>query len=145
MSQTQVAQTTAPAKERTYKIRMKPGCGKMLIGRKWELLDGSTVDSVPAKAEDRLNPVDVWLEARELDANGDPKDGPVAEVPERMIKRFLNPQGKPLRVVDGYQIRKSTGEEAKDPTGKVVASRVSYSPAFEPGAFDDSTFEIVRD
>jgi len=146
MAQTQTVQSSTPATERTYRIRMKPGCGKMLIARKWEKRDGTIADVVPLNAEDRMTPVDEWLLERGVDANGQPTEGPIAAVPESSIKRFLGANGNPSRVVDGYQMVKMHGDVAQDErTGELMPSRATYSPALNPGAFSDCTFEIVRD
>jgi hypothetical protein len=140
MAQPQIQDTTKP---RTVKIRMKPGAGKMLIGRKWRLSSGELSDTLPADMQERQNAEDQWLEARGIDSNGQPTDGPVAEVPEPAIRKFLNSKGQPSRIIDGYKMVKTLGQ--LQDSGGDSTSRAEWSPARDQGAFDDSTFEILRD
>lgn len=144
MSQVQT-QASVPNKVKTIKIRMKPGCGKMLIGRGWRLSDGSLSETVPEKPSDRQCPEDFYLEARGVDREGQPLDGPISEVPESLVKRFLNEKGKAQRVIDGYKMIKYVGQEEQNQYGDTINSRTNFAPGMEIGAFDDSTFEIVRD
>lgn len=144
MSQAQT-QAAAPAKAKTLKIRMKPGCGRMIIGRGWRLSDGSFSDTLPADMQERQNPEDIFLEARVIDREGQPTEGPIAEVPENLIKRFLNDKGKPQRVIDGYKMIRYVGQEEQNQYGDTLKTRTNFSPGTEVGAYDDSTFEIVRD
>jgi hypothetical protein len=139
------AQAATPAKVKTVKIRMKPGCGRMLIGRMWRLSDGSLSETIPDAMAERQNPEDVYLEARGIDREGQPLEGPVAEVPENIIKRFLAANGKPSRVIDGYKMVKYVGQEEQNQYGDTLKTRTNFAPGIEIGAFDDSTFEIVRD
>ena len=117
----------------------------MLIGRKWETRTGAIVDELPVHAEDRMNPIDEWLLDREVDAQGEPGAGPIATVPESAIKRFLNSAGVPTRVVEGYGMVKMHGDTAADRTGELSSSRPTFSPAANPGVFNDCAFELVRD
>lgn len=128
---------------KTVKIRMKPGQGKMLIGRKWRLSSGELSDTLPDNMQERMNPEDTWLEARGVDSEGRPTEGPTAEVPESAIRKFLDGKGRPLRVIDGYKMVKTLGQSVE--SGGESTSRADWSPARDQGVFDDSTFEIVRE
>lgn len=144
MSQAQT-QTPAQAKPKMLKLRMKPGCGRMLIGRMWRLSDGTISDTIPHDMAERQNPEDIYLEARAVDREGQPLDGPTVDVPESLVKRFLGPNGKPSRVIEGYKMVKYVGQEEQNQYGDTLRTRTNFSPGTEIGAFDDSTFEIVRD
>lgn len=142
MSQSQQSGVT-PSKQEMVRIRMKPGCGRMMIGRSWRLPDGTISKSRPKRAEDSLETEEEWLEAREVDQDGNPKDGPVAEVPMEFIKKFLV-DGKPARVIEGYKMHKSGGGQGQDENGKPILTAPTYAPTSVAGSFDDATFEIVR-
>lgn len=144
MSQSQQPVQGTGEKPRMVKIRMKPGCGRMLIGRGWRTTDGALARSVPQNPLERLNPEDEWLEAREMDAEGNALEGPIKEVPFELVARLLGKDGKPSRVIEGYPMAKTSGGLETDATGRAVETHVSYSPKAEPGKFDDVTFEIVR-
>lgn len=130
-------------KPKTVRIRMKPGCGRMLIGRSWRLSDGTISRTVPKDPTERLQPEDEFLEARQLDSDGNPLDGPIVEIPVDQLAGLLK-DGKPFREIDGYKMAKTSGGIETDSTGRPVETHVSYSPKAEPGKFDDVTFEIVR-
>jgi hypothetical protein len=137
--------TTATAKPRTLKIRMKPGCGRMMIGRQWRLSDGTLSDTLPRDMQERMNPEDSWLEARKVSSDGVASDGPIAEVSESLVRKFLNAKGVPSRVIDGYRMVRVPGQETPNDDGELTKSRDSWSPSKEMGAFEDCTFEIVRE
>lgn len=142
MSQPQQSGITSN-KQEIVKIRMKPGCGRMMIGRTWCLPDGNLSMMRPKRAEDSLETEEEWLEAREIDQDGNPKDGPIAEVPMDLIRKSLV-NGKPSRVIDGYKMHRTGGEQVQDEHGNTMFMRATYSPTSVPGSFDDATFEIVR-
>jgi hypothetical protein len=123
---------------------MKPGQGKMLIGRRWRLSNGELTDKLPSDSQERMNPEDEWLEAREIDENGVPSEGPIAEVTESAVRKMLDARGKPSRVIDGYRMVKYQGQLTNNENGEQVRTRTEFSPAAQQGAFDDATFEIVN-
>lgn len=131
-------------KQEMVEIRMKPGCGRMLIGRAWRMPDGTLSETRPKNAADSLETEERWLEARGVDESGAPTDGPTATVPMDLVKRFLNKEGKPSRVIDGYLMVKSAGGTVQDISGASSDTSPSFSPGLKPGVYDDSTFEIVR-
>lgn len=138
-----MAQAQEAPRAKTLKIRMKPGQGRMLIGRRWVLSSGEVTDKIPSDPQERMNPEDEWLEARSIDENGMPGDGPIAEVPESIVRKMLDARGKPSRIIDGYRMVKYQGQLTNNENGEQVRTRTEYSPAAHQGAFDDATFEIV--
>lgn len=140
----QPQQNQQPQSQKTVTIRMKPNCGRMMVGRKWQLSDGTIADTQPKDPQERLNPVDVWLEERTQDSEGTWSEGPTADVPESIIKPMLDASGKPKRVIEGYRMQFYPGQQDTDINGVVRQLRGDFSPAVNLGATDDATFEIVR-
>lgn len=141
--QTQGAQA-AKANPATYTIRMKPGCGRMMLGRFWNLPDGTKSAARPATLDQLWESEEQWLEARDMDSEGNPLDGPTAEVTAAQLAKLLDSSGKPKRVIDGYQMQKTVGELTQDIAGFTVQTRTNFSPKLDVGAFEDTTFEIVK-
>ena len=133
------------SQEKTYLIRMKPGCGRMLIGRKYKTIDGDIVEKRPP-IDKLLDTLDEWLE-----------QGKTARVSHSMLEGLLNKDGKPARVVDGYPMRRAPGVEmTEDPNGyplpKPTRSEDTWVPTNVVWDGDrirtehpDATFEIVPD
>ena len=141
--QTQSAQA-AKSNPATYLIRMKPGCGRMMLGRFWNLPDGTKSTVRPKTLDELWESEEQWLEARDVDNEGNALEGPVVEVTAAQLAKLLDPSGKPKRVIDGYQMQKTNGELTQDIAGNTVSTRTNFSPKAEVGAFDDTTFEIVK-
>jgi len=97
-NQQQQSQSQSP-RAQTLKIRMKPGCGRMLIGRKYKLIDDTIVARRPKTRDDIADVVDEYLE-----------QGQVAEVTLEQIAALLGKDGKPARSVEGYRMRKIEGK-----------------------------------
>jgi len=152
----QAAQPELSKNERV-EIRMKPGCGRMLIGRHYILADenGGTKKTTkrPKLLDDVLEVEDEWLGARKIGPNGQPLDGPTAIVPVSLIESYLK-DGKPTRIIEGYPMQKCKGSDVtEDEHGNPVAP---VEDTFKPGRISrrqdnsliashpDCTFEIVR-
>jgi hypothetical protein len=131
-------------KPRTVRIRMKPGCGRMMIGRKYKIIDGTVADKRPRSMDELSDTEEIWLE-----------QGQIVEVPVSFIAPFLDKEGKLSRVVEGYPMVKVPGQEARtdEETGLAVratqdtwrAGTVRYAGDELIASHQDCTFEIVQD
>lgn len=126
-----------------YEIRMKPGCGRALIGRKWEV-KGELTDVRPEGNADLVNSLDEWLEARKEEQEGVWSEGPTAIVSEDRLRKLLGSDGKPSRVIEGYAMTRIKGGKGQDQSGATVDVRDQFFPGQQPGVSNDATFEIVR-
>jgi len=152
--QTHQNQSKTPVEER-YEIRMKPGCGKLLIGRRWKTRDG-IVDRRPENQNHIVDVLDEFLEPRALLADGTLSDGPKRIVPRSAIEAFLAPgSDKPARVIDGYPMKKvaASAPEIDESSGiHRGASEENWIPGVitrnRDGVLNaqhsDCPFEIVR-
>lgn len=134
----------ATAKSKMVTIRMLPHKGKMLVGRVWRLSDGSVSETLPANPQERLNPEDVYLMPREFDKEGNVLEGPTLDVPESLIANMLGKDGKPTRLIDGYNLIAENGQEFEDANGRKVSTRTNYSPGATQSVYNDPVFEIVK-
>lgn len=140
-----------PQKKTEYvTIRMLPGKGKMLVGRKWRTVspDGEITETQKRPRnmlDDGGDCVDVYLGERERLADGSIGDGPTLEVQLASIAHMLDKNGKPCRLIDGYMMQRETGQETNDPysNNRPVQTRDSWSPTAVPGVVQDAPFEIV--
>lgn len=146
MSQNPQPQGNQQAPEKQYVIRMKPECGRMLLGRVWTTQDGVTARTRPRDPDDRENVTEEYLEARTRDENGGWSDGPTTTVKHSAIARYLvgSPDGKPHRILDGAKMVKTEGGNDTDEAGMDRTFRSSWSPAVVAGVTDDCPFEIVK-
>lgn len=135
----------AQAQKKMIKIRMKPGKGRMLIGRQWVKQDGTTVDKRPKDVDDRENVIESYLEARTYDGE-QWSDGPFATVSEDVIAAFLkdSKDGQPHRILDGYKMLEQQGGIATDKAGYSREVVANWYPSKDRGALDDCPFEIVK-
>ena len=128
------------------KIRMKPGCGRMLIGRQYKLIDGSVVPHRPRSRDDIVDTLDEFLE-----------QGEVRELPLEALAAMLNKDGKPTRVIEGYPLTKMKGAETEvDDQGNPLPRKIVTEDTWTPGrvrydgnvliaSHPDCPFEIVND
>lgn len=140
--------------EEKFEIRMKPGCGKMLIGRSYKLITGETTKRRPKSMDELLEVEDEWLAERRLNSDGSPSEGPTAVVSKALIEAMLDANGKPIRIVEGYPMQKVAGSAVtEDELGNPIAP---VADTYKPGrvtrrddktliaSHPDCTFEIVR-
>jgi hypothetical protein len=134
------------AQKKMVKIRMKPGKGRMLIGREWIKTDGTATKSRPKDPDDRENVNEEYLEARVQDDEGNWSDGPTATVSEDVIASFLkgSKDGLPHRFIDGYKMREDKGGISTDVAGFQRETAPNFSPGKERGVTDDCPFEILK-
>ena len=132
------------ASPRTVTIRMKPGCGRAMIGRKYKLLNGDLVNQRPKTQDEVVDTVEEWLE-----------QGKTATVPITALSAYLDDKGRPQRLVEGYPMVKVPGDSVQaDPYGNPIPPvHDSYHPGTVKFAQDntmiafhaDCPFEIVPD
>lgn len=125
---------------------MKPGCGRMLIGRRYRLANGEFTSQRPRNQDDIIDTVDEYLE-----------QGQTKEVPLDALSAMLDAQGKPSRNIEGYPLTVLKGAETiSDDQGnslpkKIVtedsltAGRLYYQNGALVASHPDATFEIVQD
>ena len=144
MSQPNPSQSPQPSpQDRMVTIRMKPGRGRMLIGRGWKMNDGTSSKARPKNYGEVAETEEEYLGEREM-IDGQPGPGPTARVPVSLIASLLGKDGKPNRVIEGYVMVKHEGDSnATDEHGNRAPNRTDFSPGLQAGIFDDSTFEIV--
>jgi hypothetical protein len=147
-----------PQGDEKYEIRMKPHCGKMLLGRSYKVMDDkgtvTTTTVRPRRMDDLVEVVDSYLEAREIRPDGSAGEGPTAIVPRALIAGYLDKDGKPTRVIDGYpMIRVKGSDVTEDESGNPIAP---VADTWKPGRITrredktlvashaDCTFEVVR-
>jgi hypothetical protein len=141
-NQSQNNKQAGPEKPKTLTIRMKPGCGRMLIGRKYKLLDGSIVDKRPRHQDEVVDSIEEWLE-----------QGKIATLPVSALAAYLDENGKPTRIIDGYPMVRVPGDAVQaDPYGNPVppvhdsfhAGSVKFDEKNElVSSHRDCPFEIV--
>jgi hypothetical protein len=135
-------------------IRMKPGCGKMLLARRYKLTDGTTADKRPKSMDDLLDTEETWLGERQVNPDGSVGEGPTARVPLSLLAPYLDKEGKPSRIVEGYPMTRVKGHGTEeDEHGNTIQP---VSDTFKPGTLkrmpdqslvasqQDCTFEFVR-
>jgi hypothetical protein len=147
-------QNAQAQKQEMVEIRMKPGCGRMLIGRRYLTTDGQTLEKRPRKLDEVAETEEIWCDERKMNSDGSVSDGPTVKIPLSMIASYLDKDGKPSRQIDGYPMMKVSGS---------IASEDEYGQAIPPVAdtwkaghvkrlqdqsllasHQDCTFEIVR-
>jgi hypothetical protein len=131
---------------KTVKIRMKPGHGKALLGRKYKLTDGSITSVRPKTRDEILDTLDDYLE-----------QGQERDVPIELLEGLLDKNGKPSRVIEGYPMVVMKGDvKDHDDDGNPLPKRIVTEDTLTAGrlyykgteliaSHPDCPFEIVQD
>lgn len=134
-NQAQSSQSSPP--KQMVRIRMKASSGKLLLDRKYKLTDDSIVAKRPKIRDDIVDIIDEFL-----------MPGEEREVPFESVRHLLGGDGKPNRVVDGYQMRKLPGGTMlQDKDGNELPAPLVTEDTWAPGnngyAVDKATGQPV--